>query len=207
MQPLFDPVALVGGEGDFLGQLRPETFVAPAQLLGGTKWIHAMNEPLSRDVEELAGDVLLGHHDILVALAVAQLRVELAGFGVDHVCTQGSGIAAEQRVGKGAVTPEKAGDVEPDQQVHQAVEEAVAQRLISTRRPQNPAIGQREVEMPGDQDGVEPVVQRRPQECPFAASAAAGPAIGDQPGDLDHRNEQPVEFSEQPVLTLGQAAG
>ena len=45
--------------------------------------------------------------------------------------------------------------METDEQVDQGIEEAVAECFVRTGRPQDPAVGQREVEVAGDQDGFE----------------------------------------------------
>ena len=154
-------IALVGSKGDLADQLRPEPVVAPAKLLSGLDRVHVVHEPLGGDVEQLADDVLLGDHHVLGALPVAELRVELAGLGVDDVGAQRSRIASEERVGQRAVAPEEAGDVESHEQVHEAVEEAIAERVVRTGRTQHPAIRQGEVEMAGDQHRLQLVAVRR----------------------------------------------
>jgi hypothetical protein len=100
LQSFLDPEARVRGERHFLDELGPEPVVAPVELLGRTDRVHVVDQPLGSDVEQLADDVLLGHHHVLETLAVAELGMELACLSVDHVGAKGARVPAEQRVGE-----------------------------------------------------------------------------------------------------------
>ena len=85
--------------------------------------------------------------------------VQLAGLGVHEVGGERAGVAAEQGVGQRDVAPVEAGQVQPDQQHGQGVDQpgrgVRAQRLAEQR-----AVGQRELQVPGDQAGVERLAVR-----------------------------------------------
>ena len=106
--------------------------------------------------------------------------VQLAGLGVDEVCRERAGVAPEQGVGQRHVAPPEAGEVQPDEQHGQRVDEALRgvgpQRLAEQR-----AVGQRELQVPGDQ-------ARRRGASPSAALPAA-----DHAERLDAGQVEPVE--------------
>src|SRR5260370_490344 len=53
----------------------------------------------------------------------SQARALLAGLGVDEISLERSRVGAEQGVGQRAVAPEEPGQVQPDQELHQRVEQ------------------------------------------------------------------------------------
>ena len=69
----------------------------------------------------------VGDLEVVRALPVGQPRVQLAGLGVDEVGGERAGVAAEQRVRQRAVAPVEAGQVQPDEQPGQRVEQPDAQ--------------------------------------------------------------------------------
>lgn len=99
-----------------------------------------MLDPLGAQVEELAGQVLPGHHQVVGALPAAELGVELAGLGVDDVGGEVTRVQAEERVGQGAVTPEEADHVEANQKVDQGVEQPVGGPAQLRAGLQSPAV-------------------------------------------------------------------
>ncbi len=67
-----------------------------------------LEEAAGREVHQLAGDVDPGDVEVVLALAVGQPGVQLAGLGVDEVGREGAGVAAEQGVGQRHVAPPEA---------------------------------------------------------------------------------------------------
>ena len=127
-QPLVDLVARVVAERLLARQLVPERLVARDELGGGLlRRELALAAELGLDVRELAGDVLLGDLEVVLALPVGEARVELAGLGVDEVGGERAGVAAEERVRERAVAPEEAAEVQPDEQLGARVEQPPAQ--------------------------------------------------------------------------------
>ena len=200
--PLLHPVTLVGREAHLLGELPPEAAITSLHLLGGRQRVEAVVDPLRGEVEQLAGQVLAGHHEVMGSLPIAELGVELAGLGVDDVGGEISRIQAEEGVGERAVTPEEAHDVQAHQQVDQGVQQPVCRSPQLRAGLQRPAVGKREFEVPGDQNrlqlGAGPAGATRPAPMPTA---------GDEGGDLHDRDQQTVELGEQPVLALRQPGG
>ena len=100
--------------------------------------------------------------EVVLALPVRQAAVvELAGLGIHQVGGEGAGIAAEQGVRQRHVAPEEADDVQPREQHGERVDEAGrgvgAQRLRVQR-----AVGERELEVAGDERGLRAPRRRRP---------------------------------------------
>ncbi len=142
------------------------------------------------EVHQLAGDVDPGDLQVVLPLARAQRRAQLAGLGVDEVGGERAGVAAEQGVGQGHVTPPEAGEVQPDEEHGQGVDEALGgvrpQRLAVER-----AVGQRVLQVPGQQAGVERLPVRR-----------LPPAH--HPERLDARQVHPLEVAQHGVLAAGE---
>ena len=124
--------------------------------------------------------------DVVLPQPVAHVLVQLAGLGVHEVGRERAGVATEQHVGQRDVAPVEAGEVQPDQQhddrvdqrghvlgVHPAAEEA--------------AVGQGEPEVVGD--------QRRGQVLAVATLAAGDDALRD-----DRRHPHALEVAQHPVL-------
>ena len=155
-QTLLDPVPLLRAEHLLAGELGPERLVGAAQRRRQLDRVERIRElaDLGLDVEQLAHQVLLGDQQVVLALAGGQLVVQLAGLGVDEVGGQRAGVAAEEGVRERAVAPEEAGEVEAHEQLRQPVEQARAQ-IGDAVRPEQRAVREREVEVTGDQDGLE----------------------------------------------------
>ena len=173
------------------GQLLPQRLVPAPELLGDLQRLHVGREQLARlQVEQLAVDPLDGQLDVPLPLPVGQLRVLLAGLRVDQVRLQRARVVPEQRVGQRAVAPEEPGQVQPDQQLDQRVEQPVG-RLQAPGVGEDRPVGGRVAEEPGDQDRV--------------LVAAPGPVPVDR--DADHLHGRDAELGqrpEQPVLAPGQ---
>ena len=142
------------------------------------------------EVAELAEEVDAGDLQVVLALAVGELVVQLAGLGVDEVGGEGAGVAAEQGVGQRDVAPQEADQVQPGQQDDHRVDEPVDGVLADAAAEQR-AVGQRELQVLGDEDGVERV-------------AGGVQPCGDDADGLDRRGVQPGEVAQQPVLVLGE---
>ena len=137
------------------GQLVPQRVVAAGDLLGHLDRVDVgRQQPAGLQVEQLAADPLEGKLDVVRALAVGQRRVQLGGLGVDQVGGERAGVEPEQRVRQRAVAPHEAGQVQPGQQLDHRVEQLVG-RLPAARVGEQRPVGDRVVEEPGDQHGVE----------------------------------------------------
>ena len=111
----------------------------------------------------------------------------LHGLGVDHVGRDRPGVGAEQRVRQGAVAPEDAGQVQPDQQLDERVDQLLG-GVVGAGAGEQVPVGHRVLEVPGDQDRRQVV---------RAVDADAQHRDGRQPLGL--------EVGEQGVLVPGQA--
>ena len=112
------------------------------------------------EVEQFAGDVDPGDLEVVLALPVREAVVELAGLGIDEVRGERAGIPAEQGVGERDVAPEEADDVQAHEQRGEGVDEpgrGVRSQGLRVQRP----VGERELEVPGDQHRVERIARRR----------------------------------------------
>ena len=69
----------------------------------------------------------LGDGEVVVALAVGQAVVQLAGLGVDQPGGERPRVAPEQGVRQRAVAPEEPGQVDPGQELGEGVEQRVPQ--------------------------------------------------------------------------------
>src|SRR4029453_9733459 len=106
--------------------------LVPEALVGGPRLLRELERvaeaevaELRREVEQLAGDVLLGELEVEHALPVAQRLVQLAGLDVDDVRGELVRVAAEERVRERAVAQKEAGEVEADDEVRKCVAHAV----------------------------------------------------------------------------------
>ena len=136
----------------------------------------------------------------------------LDGLGVDQVGGQRAGIGPEQRVRQRAVAPEHPGEVQPDQQLDEGVEQLVG-RVLPAWGGEQPAVGHRVLEVAGDQDGLL-VVRRgrrrcrapRPSAAPPPELAEQGVLLAGQPlVDLLQREDVPV-VGDEPDDVPGDAA-
>jgi hypothetical protein len=133
-------------------QLAPEPSVALGDLGGERGGVPGVFPSLLRfHVEELAEDVLLGDLEVVLALAVRQPRLQLARLRVDEIRGQLPCIAAEEGIRERAVAPEEAGQVQPDEQLSEGVEEAL--ELVGEWPPrEREPVREREVQVARDQD-------------------------------------------------------
>ena len=196
-QAVGDPVALLLGFQDLLaGQLLPQRLVPAPELLGDLQRLHVGREQLARlQVEQLAVEPLDGEFHVPLPLPVGQLRMLLAGLRVDQVRLQRARVVPEQGVGQRAVAPEKARQVQPDQQLDQRVEQPVG-RLQAPGVGEDGPVGGRIAEEPGNQDRV------------LVAVSGTVPVDRDadhlhgRDAELGQRPEQPVFAPRQPLAQL-----
>jgi hypothetical protein len=190
-QPLGDAVPLLVRAQDLLpGQLLPQRGVPAAQLLGDVQRVDVGRQQLARlQVEQLAKDPLRGQFQVVVPLPGGQLRVLLAGLRVDQVGLQRAGVVPEQRVGQRAVAPEEPGQVQPDQQLDQRVQQPVG-RLAAAWPGEHGPVGGGVGEKPRDQDRVH-----------------LGTAVHRDPDYVDRGDAQLVQRPQQRVLAAGQPFG
>ena len=114
-----------------------------------------MQHAAGLEVEQLAEDVDAGDVEVVLALPVGELLVQLAGLGVDEVRRERAGVTPEQRVGQGAVLPEEARSGAAGRA---AAARASRSRLaVSGRRVwlNKRAVRQRELQVPGDERRLE----------------------------------------------------
>ncbi len=135
-----------------------------------------MGEVLERDVE------------VVPALAVGQPGLELAGLDVHDIGGQRTCIASEERVVERAVAPEEAGQVQPDEEARQRVEEELLWLLEAAPAEHDPE-RQRVLEVARDQH------RRQLLGVPPAPLAHDG-------NRLDGGHARALEVAEQPVLAL-----
>jgi hypothetical protein len=190
VQPLVEPEALVGGEHLLLRQLVPQCLVARDDLGAGLVGVEIGREPdLGVHVEELADDVQLRDVEVVRALPVGELAVQLSGLRVDEIRRERARVATEERVRERAVAPEEAAEMQAGEQLGQPVQQVRAQvRDRSTGEER--AVGERVLEVPRDQHGAEVVA-----------------ATGDEPDRLDHRQSLAFEPAEQRPLSPRRPVG
>ncbi len=190
LDPLLDPPHLAGREHLLRGQLGPQRVVPLRQQLHDLERLHVVVERVAGlEVEQLGVDVLAAHRDVVLAHALRQHRLELAGLRVDEVRREPAGAASEQHVRERHVAPVEVGEVQPDQQHHQGVDErGQVLRLESVR--EQAAVRQREAEVLGHQRGRQLV------------AALVGPA-GDHALRDDGRQTHPLQVAQHAVLAEG----
>ena len=142
-------------------------------------------------VEAFAEDVEAQDFDVLAALTLGELGVEVSGLGVDQVGRERPRVAPEQRVGQGAVSPGEPGEVHPHDQRGERVEQAVECLGPQDVGEQCP-VGQGELQVPGDQHA-------------FEGFAVGVDAVGDDGNRFDGREVDAFELPEQVVFLLGDA--
>ena len=187
LDPLLDPPHLVGAELLLDGQLVPQRVVALLEQLDDRVRLEVVVQGLAGlQVEELGEDVLGRDGQVVLAHVLRQRRLQLAGLGVDEVGGEPAGVAPEQHVGQGHVAPEEVGEVQPDQQHDQRVDE---RRHVVRREPvrEEAAVGQREAQVLGQQGAGQARRRRRCDRSPRpsvrrpAARSAAGRAAAGTP--------------------------
>ena len=192
LDPLLDPplLALGGVELRGPGQRAPQRVVPVGQQLDHVGRVGArVHEPAGLEVEELGEDVLGRDGEVVAALAVGELVVQLAGLRVDEVRRELAGAAPEQHVRQRHVTPEEPGQVQPDQQHHEGVDElreAVGPHPVGEQR----AVGQGELQVPGDQGARQPL--------PLLVLASGHDRLGH-----DGRQADLLEVTQEVVLATG----
>ena len=196
-QSLLDPPPLVVAHGLRLGQLLPQPLVPVHHRDRSVHRVDRLREPPGHlQIQQLAGQVGLRDVQVCRPLPRGQFRADLAGLRVHQVGGQRAGIPAEQGVRQRAVVPGESGQVQPDQQLGQGVQQLRFQVGVQPAGEQR-AIGQREPQMLGDQCGVQRLAVRRscgwqprrrprpPGRLPGPGSAAsrtrARPAAGRSP--------------------------
>ena len=146
----------------------------------------SLEQPAGLQVEQLAVDVGQRHVEVVGALPVAERLVQLSGLGVDEVRRELAGAAAEEHVGQRHVAPEEAGQVQPDQQHDERVDdlgEAVLWEAVAEQRP----VGQGVLQVPGDQGRLDLL-------------AVGVLAAADHADRLDGRQPEAAQVAQQPVL-------
>ena len=116
--------------------------------------------------------------------------MDVAGLGVDEVGGEGAGVPPEQGVGQRAVAPGEAGEVQPHDQHRERVDEP-GRRVGTQRGGEQRAVGQRELQVPRDERGLERV-------------AVVVRAAGDDADGVDARDVEAAELEQQVVLALGE---
>ena len=148
-----------------------------------------LEELAGLQVHELADDVDARDLEVVPALAVGELVVQVARLGVDEVRGERLGVPAEQGVRQRHVAPVEADQVQPDQEHRERVDEpgrgVGPQRLAEQR-----AVGQREREVLGDEHRLQPL-------------AVGVGAAGDDADRLHARDVQASELAQQLVLAVG----
>ena len=141
------------------------------------------------DVEHLAAEVDLRGLEVVVALAVGEAVVDLAGLGIDEIGRERPCVATEQRVGQRAVTPGETGEVQPHDEDRERVDQPVG-RVGTQRRGEQCAIGQGELQVAGHDRGGQLLAVR-------------GGAPSYDADRIDAGDAATPELEEQVVLVLG----
>src|SRR6266550_665103 len=92
LEPLLEPEALVGREHLLVRQLAPEPVVAREHVLG------ELERVLAADVEQLAEEILARELEVVPALPVGELVVQLSRLGVEEVRGEPARVTPEERV-------------------------------------------------------------------------------------------------------------
>ena len=118
-------LALVVGDRLLGRDLVPQQVVLGADAVADVDGVGVLGEePAGLEVHELADDVRAGQVDVVPALAVGELGVQLAGLGVDQVGGELARVAAEQRVRQGDVAPVEAQEMQAHEEKRERVDEA-----------------------------------------------------------------------------------
>jgi hypothetical protein len=181
VQPFDQSEALVLGEHLLVRQLAPQA-VVPLEHLA-----RQFQRTFVADVEQLAVEVRLRELEVVRALALGELFVQLRGLRVDQVRRQLPGVAAKERVRERAVAPEEPGQVQAHEQLRERVEQERQRRREHSAREHEP-VGERVLEVAGDQN-------RLVARAPLARHADG----------LDRRHPDLAERAQQPVLALRKA--
>ncbi len=113
LQAMFDAPPLVRVDVFGAGEFGPERFVARDHAVGDVGGLDSFGQQARRlEVEKFAGDVDRRDVEVLRTLPVGECGVQLAGFGVDEVGRECTGIAPEKRVRQRAVFPGEADEMQ-----------------------------------------------------------------------------------------------
>ena len=92
-------MTLIVGNGLLCGDFCPQQVVLGADAVADVDGVGVFGEePAGLEVHELADDVRAGQVDVVLALAVGELGVQLAGLGVDQVGGELTRVTTEQCV-------------------------------------------------------------------------------------------------------------
>jgi hypothetical protein len=184
-------VAVLTRDDERSGDLVPQRVVARAQADAGDDRVDAFVQPTAGlQVHELAGDVRRRGLQVVDALPGRQGRVQLAGLGVDEVRGERPRVAPEERVRQGAVVPGEAGQVQLDEEHGEGVQQAARGALAQAGREEG-AVGERELQVPGDQRCGERLAVRVD-------------AVQDDADRLDRRQAPALQVEQELVLALGE---
>ncbi len=185
-----DTPPLVGRERLGVRQGVPELVVPRDERVAHEDLVDVLVEQLTRgEVHELADDVGPGEVHVVAALARAQLAVQVTRLRVDEVGREGLGVASEERVGQRHVAPVEADEVQAHEQHGEGVDEpgrGVRLECLAEER----AVGQRELQVLGDEHGLE-------------ALAVRVRAARDDPHGHDARHVHAAELAQELVLAVG----
>ena len=176
-------------EGLGLREGVPQLLVARGYTFGDLGRLDVLVKILARlKVVELPGDVHDGHLDVVAALAIGKRAVEVSRLRIHEIRRKLGGIASEQGVGQRHITPVEAGQVQPDKEdgerVDEALEGSLAQVLAEER-----AVGEGERQVFGD--------ERRSELLTCGVHAS-----GDDRNGVDARRAHALELAEHRELLV-----
>ncbi len=171
------------------GQRVPQPGVALDQPVADLHRVDlGLQQPARLQVHQLADDVDPRDVQVVRPLAGRQPVVQVAGLRIDEVGREGLRVAPEQGVRQRHVTPVEAGQVQPHEQHRQGVDQPRAGAWLEMLAEQRP-VGQGELQVPGDQRGLETLAVR-------------APASADHPQGLDARHPESAQCAQQLVLAV-----
>ncbi len=170
-------------------QRLPQLLVARDERVADRDLVHVLVEQLAGgEVHELADDVRAREVDVVRALAGGELAVQVARLGVHEEGGERLRVAPEQRVRQRHVAPVEAHEVQAHEEDGERVDEARG-RVRPQRLAEQRAVGERELEVLGDEHGLEPLAVRVL-------------APGDDAHRDDARHLEPAELPQQLVLAV-----
>ena len=155
-----------GRERLLVGERRPQRAVRRHDAVGDRDRVDAALEASAGfEVHDLARDVRARDVEVVRALTGGEpALVQLAGLGIHEVRGEGAGVAAEERVRQRHVAPEEADVVQAHEQHRERVDEAI-RRVGAQHLGEQRAVGQRELQVRGDQgrrEAASPAASVRP---------------------------------------------
>ena len=152
---MFDPPPFARVDVFGAGQFGPERFVSRDHRVGNVGGLDSFGEQTCRlEIEKFSGDVDRGDVEVVRALPVGKRGMQLAGFGIDEIRRECTGVAPEERVRQRAVFPGKADEMQAYEQLRECVEQLVGQLGVEPARKQR-AIRQRVPEVLRHQGRIE----------------------------------------------------